>query len=1184
MTKNAIKKTVSILLAVLILLGSVSVSALNFNGTTSSSGDGSSATASTGGYAVPNMLVNNSNRAVGYRFTVCNSQGTVAYSPVDMFREATWSADGIFYAGYYKFDSKRSKTELKSIYTYSAFSTSGTTAACCHDSNIGLTLPNDTTGLEGWCTDYNIGVVLRGLWGISVATLEQNAWAVLIEPIFPVKIQGTYHSLTPTEIAVYGASKFGAGSRGNSCSNSNSWGFIAYYTNRHLPNALRLASSYMGMSAAGYASSCLTFSEIINNGYGAAIVYGNYLTLPPKIVRWTYYQPSWQGFYVYVYTERVTSLSIPTWTEANGQDELIWYPAIRQDNNIRGQYYNWVYFVPLSEHNNEKGNYITHFYAYHANGTCVTAGSSYEPPKVPQTKILQTDNNGFYVYANIQSANRLSIPVWTDLNWQDELIWYPATAETNLIDGVTYHWKLYVPFSDHNNEKGLYYIDYYAANDFSEGLYGASDTYIPKEDMPKLIVDYCDAYKGSITSKREIMGTSHGPESEKYEIKNGYLEMNDTYSLRVRFTPDSKKSYPVKQTVWIGDYKKSRSVSSDDEYFDVEFPQVIIDENTDHLTVKAKVDIYEDNTFSKMIYEGIEYSFYIPIKPTVKAESVTVIDILGQTYAKVNKDGATGTLYYGQRINSLYKFAGYNGWNANEDLTAGPLEWQNGEPYNASIAFNGESTDLAVMNYIMSKSRPYEGLGSMSYYTVNFNSTPTVSGKMTYEFVSKWSGHYDYATTNTTMNIPVVKADVQLKDILLIDKDGFIVAPDSLTIDQTVTVVYVYYNNTKCPVYVNGYGTKQNKIGDIYRIEPNSEIYVTGDTFTVNDLNDISIWGGVYLEGSEIFDTHYESNGKNNEKTIVCHIVPPLEIVGLDANASYRENTDVVSSFWIVNDSKKDYFPSDVIKIAFSMYVGSKKVFSAETKDAVVPANDHNLYYIKWKVPDESAGKTARIVATLYAKGKEISSDEIINSISKYDIYKTPDTEYEKKAPDGFRIYNAPGKRTGYATWWQYEYDKSKGQIVKNYYGCGLNGDTRDTVNAETDPINKYDTANKKIKSGYGFSLNAKNIYSAVTGTKLPDASAFTNTQYATALFPEFYYAFAKDKCRTLKVSDELNFMNDEYDNMHFIPIYYPDGEYTVSVERSDFWTPSGMITARNISETFTVEGNAYDDHYIGRR
>ena len=105
---------------------------------------------------------------------------------------------------------------------------------------------------------------------------------MLIEPIFPVKIQGTYHSLTVTEIAFYGSTKFGIASNGNISSNSNSWGFIANYTNRHLPNSLRLKAAYVGIPAAANTNVRITFESIIKNGYGAAILYGSNLSRPAQ--------------------------------------------------------------------------------------------------------------------------------------------------------------------------------------------------------------------------------------------------------------------------------------------------------------------------------------------------------------------------------------------------------------------------------------------------------------------------------------------------------------------------------------------------------------------------------------------------------------------------------------------------------------------------------------------------------------------------------------------------------------------------------------------------------------------------------------------------------------------------------------------------------------------------------------
>ena len=53
----------------------------------------------------------------------------------------------------------------------------------------------------------------------------------------------------------------------------------------------------------------------------------------------------------------------PTWTDANGQDELIWYEGVYDAANNR-----WKCTVNLSEHNNENGSYTTHVYAIGTNG------------------------------------------------------------------------------------------------------------------------------------------------------------------------------------------------------------------------------------------------------------------------------------------------------------------------------------------------------------------------------------------------------------------------------------------------------------------------------------------------------------------------------------------------------------------------------------------------------------------------------------------------------------------------------------------------------------------------------------------------------------------------------------------------------------------------------------------------
>ena len=59
---------------------------------------------------------------------------------------------------------------------------------------------------------------------------------------------------------------------------------------------------------------------------------------------------------------------------------------------------------------------------------------------------------------------------------------------------------------------------------------------------------------------------------------------------------------------------------------------------------------------------------------------------------------------------------------------------------------------------------------------------------------------------------------------------------------------------------------------------------------------------------------------------------------------------------------------------------------------------------------------------------------------------------------------------------------------------------------------------------------------------------------------------------------------NPHADNrrIHFIPVYVPNGNYTVSVTAEQIWTPAGMITAVRNANTVIIDGSIYDDYYLG--
>ncbi|MEK4852823.1 GBS Bsp-like repeat-containing protein [Paenibacillus sp. FSL H7-0756] len=65
-----------------------------------------------------------------------------------------------------------------------------------------------------------------------------------------------------------------------------------------------------------------------------------------------YYEVSIDGI-----PANVTRMEFPTWTNQNGQDDLIWYQGERESSS------KWKIKIPFANHGNETGIYITHLYA-----------------------------------------------------------------------------------------------------------------------------------------------------------------------------------------------------------------------------------------------------------------------------------------------------------------------------------------------------------------------------------------------------------------------------------------------------------------------------------------------------------------------------------------------------------------------------------------------------------------------------------------------------------------------------------------------------------------------------------------------------------------------------------------------------------------------------------------------------
>lgn len=1158
----------------LFCIPSISSFALSFNGTASAGGDGSNTTASTGGYAISSMLTEDSNRAVGYRFTVINAKGTAQKSCKDMFRYSSYTSFNQNYAGMYKFNTKYPKTYYKDNYTSGSYSTSATMTNVSHDTDYGLALPEATTGLKAWCTNANMGVVLDKFWSITIDTLESNSWAILIEPIFPLKIEGTYHTMTVTEIGVYGTAKFGSGSSGGSSANSNSWGFISNYTNRYMPNALRLTSKHANLNAASEVSSRLSFGSIVTGGYGAAIVYGEYLELKPEIIRYTYYQSSYDGFYVYIQTNNASSLNLQVWTERNGNDDANTYSATSQNNTVRDKTYNWVVYIPKNNHKNEIGKYVLNFTACATNGNTATQVAEYQPPSVTNTTFYEEKSTGLYVYANAESTSNMKIDVWTERNGKDDLNRYTVNKIRTTVNGETYDWYYYFPFYNHNNEMGKYIIQFYVSNEYSELLYSYETVFTPNAEA-QLLVENCIVRDGYVGDYDYSYGISYGETINDFYADETYPTMNNKIWFSVLFPVEEKNHY-VKQSVWL-DGQENKAVTRKvhsyyNETFNVELMTEPISSNVEYILVKARADLLDGT--GTVVLSGEVKTFYIPIAPKIHNDGVRLISITGETVAESSGGNQYGSIYYGQKVYPIYEYSSENTWQTTCDFTASISEWDQSNWINASKKHLNEDYDMFADDVYISKNKAFRSRGNFSPYTVPDNSA-SGNNEIIFELGYSWKSNMINLTETRYYSIPILMSDVELYDIKLVDSDGYVVDPNNLIVGQYLNVYYYYRNNTSCDLYVNGFNDYGENIG-VFLIHAYDTICVDGGLYTIPDYEEFKLWGEVYLDGHNK-STEYESNGENNKKSIKCKTTGGIELVQITPNSNYREGTEVITSYWLVNGTARNIYPEDYLEIGFRVYDEEYNlIFDDWQVGVIVPALDKNLIYFKWTVPYGLAYQTVTTVANIINENPEFIPYD--SMVLPYDNCFYPiDTEYEEKAPEEFTVPSVPTENEFRSTWWEYECNA--GIFTKIEYGVEIKSD-RENILFSAAP--NATTSDKSIKSGYPISINYSPDICSIDGYNSPKSNQVTDIQYITVKFPEFNYGDFWFEYRTLVKDGIWRFNNDDgYGPVHFTPIYYPNTNYYVLLEVSDLWTPAGMINANVVPNPLKVNGNAYDDWYI---
>ena len=166
---------------------------------------------------------------------------------------------------------------------------------------------------------------------------------------------------------------------------------------------------------------------------------------------------------------------VPTWSDPNGPDDLVWHKAVLQsDGSYRAT-------IKASDHKNEDGKYNVHVYYVdndNQRNYITEATAEVRQARRSGTIVIQNNNKDTGTFDVIikdvyspKGVRTVQVPTWSDKDGQDDLRWYEATRQANG------DYKVSVKASDHKNSTGKYHVHlYYIQNDGSRVGAGTTTT------------------------------------------------------------------------------------------------------------------------------------------------------------------------------------------------------------------------------------------------------------------------------------------------------------------------------------------------------------------------------------------------------------------------------------------------------------------------------------------------------------------------------------------------------------------------------------------------------------------------------------------------------------------------------------------------------------------------------------
>ena len=364
---------------------------------------------------------------------------------------------------------------------------------------------------------------------------------------------------------------------------------------------------------------------------------------------------------------------------------------------------------------------------------------------------------------------------------------------------------------------------------------------------------------------------------------------------------------------------------------------------------------------------------------------------------------------------------------------------------------------------------------------------------------------------------------------------------------------------------------------------------------TMTSLTHKNLPLAMYLEYSDLGFAAYSgpTNKTCSNDTIIAYLSmgivrfeeqPPEQPEPTDYDYEYRVDTDVITPVTLYAGSEIN--PDGPATVTFTI-----KGSTYRMRNIVIPEGDSQLAWVKWHTPSEPQD----ITITVRTNRGTLSQTTIKAKVVDLSGNDPPDPKATDTA-GSWRSSGVPSREeksyAAWSVWWAqwhpywvwhstgdddgYWVDEGWYDFFRDNYSASMTATTR------IEPDEKVPTAaGNTMKSGYGVS----NTVTATVSTSAP-MSHYTYGQTAVSYFPEFNYTTywrlldRLSSGRTARFQFAENIYSTYKQRVHFSPVWFPDGSYTVNTHVMDIWTPAGMLCA-NLTDSVTISGSLYDDWHI---